>query len=350
MKTLEELKQENAKLEAEQAAKEPEVTEEVIEEEVVTLEAEEEAVEEETVEAEATDTEEVTEESTEETETELWMQSEEQASQEDSGKFTNSDMASLRRKMKAKAEEKDTEIESLKAEIEALKQGSPAPVKQSTVTRPKLEDFEYDEDKYQEALDAYFIEKVRAEQQTTLQAQQEQQAQAQRQQALDKSLNTHYQRVSQTINEGKLTEQQYQNAETKVRLAFERIAPNQGDMYADELISTLANAGEGSDKVVFYLGRNESELQDVISKLQNNDLGGAMMKLGSLQNKLTSAKLKTTSNAPKPAPKIKGTESTANSSSSLHQKYKRAHANGNTQRAFELKREAKAQNIDTKHW
>ncbi len=92
--------------------------------------------------------------------TEVWMQTEEQPSNgdNDNAKFTDSDVAAAKRNLRSKLEKRHSkETDDLKAEIEALKQQMTQPAKAPVVDQnvdlpPKLEDFDYDDQKHHQAL------------------------------------------------------------------------------------------------------------------------------------------------------------------------------------------------------
>ena len=132
--TLEELKAENAAKEAEAL----ETTE--TQEAEPTLEVVETETEETQETAESNETE------TEEVETESWMQTEDQTSESDA-KFTDSDIANVRRKFKAKLNKEKDENSELRAEIEALKNQIAQPrqdIPQQKTGMPKYSDYDYE--------------------------------------------------------------------------------------------------------------------------------------------------------------------------------------------------------------
>lgn len=349
--TLEQLKQENAKAEEKANATEDVTNTEVVTDEVEQVGTEVEAVETNT-EADLSNEDNLDNEVTEEVETELWMQEEKQDSSQDLDTFTGSDMAKLRRKFKAKGEEKDSEIETLKAELELLKQGQQAvaPQQVAQLTRPKLEDFDYDEDKFAEAQEAYLINKIKSEDSKGQQAKaQQSQVQAYQQEQSEK-LSSHYERVQDLIASKAITPDAYQNSELIVRRAMEAIKPNQGDAITDDMIARLSGLGEGSEKVIHYLGRTPTQLNRLTNALATNDGFQAMAILGELKGKLTVAPAKKISAAPKPSSRLEGGEPVGDKSAGLARKYREAHKAGDSQKAFDIKYEARQQKIDTSNW
>ena len=155
--SLEQLKQENAKAEAEALTNEAPIEKESIVDEYVEEKPEAVAASDEAQAESTNDTDDLGGEVAADEPVELWMQDEEQTSSNNDGEsFGSSDMAKLRRKLKAKNDEKDDEIAKLNARIAAMENGQPindgsqAP-QQKSIARPKLEDFDYDEDQYNNA-------------------------------------------------------------------------------------------------------------------------------------------------------------------------------------------------------
>lgn len=99
---------------------------------------------------------------------------------------------------------------------------------------------------------------------------------SQRQQAVESEVMAHYSRVSAAG----LTEAEYIPAEKKLRDTF-------GDSAIDHMIAAI---GEGSEKVIFHLGINQTELAKV-EELVRKDPSGlrAMAYIGSLNSKLQSS-------------------------------------------------------------
>ena len=78
----------------------------------------------------------------------------------------------------------------------------------------------------------------------------------------------------------------YQNSDLAVRQAIESVLPNQGDLVADQLISRL---GDGSEKVMFYLGRNAAAKEKLKSALSNDPTGiSAALYLGEVKRDIAS--------------------------------------------------------------
>ena len=92
-----------------------------------------------------------------------WQKSEDDVSKDGkkkTGFIPNAGAATLRRKLKLEKDagkEKDTRLAELEATVELLKVTSiPAPTEEALPPRPKQEDFEYDDDKYNQVLDKWY--------------------------------------------------------------------------------------------------------------------------------------------------------------------------------------------------
>lgn len=338
--TLEQLKEENAKRDAEKVETE-EAQQNV---ETVTATTEE-------AEIEAVDTE--LEEG--DVETESWMQTEEATSNDDQkgGFKPNHEAARTRKRLKAKLSEKDDELEQLRIENERLKSGNTdKPTQSQLPPRPKREDFDYDDDAYDNAIDEWNDKKFEAKLNSHQQKSYETQAQEAQRKAHDKrvndSLDGHYDRVNKLVNDGKINEDAYNAAETNVRNAMERINKGAGDLVTNNLITTLNNIGEGSEKVMYQLGVNPSKLRELEEKIQQDPSGfTAVAYLGALQARISSPS-KRRSEAPKPASKVEGEGGKRGNSGTLKKAYDKAE--GDVQSRITLKRQARAQGIDTSNW
>lgn len=337
--SLKELKEENAKKEADKV----EVTESEQTEEVTTATTEE-------VETEAAEVE-----SDDETEVESWMQTEEANSDDDQkgGFKPNHEAAKTRKRLKAKLNEKDDELESMREELERLRAGkTEQPATNQLPPRPKREDFDYDDDAYDAAVDDWNDKKLDARLSTHTQKSVENQQQEAQQKAhnqrMESNLNGHYSRVDKLVGSGKVSQDSYDAAETNVRNAMERIHLGAGDKVSDNLINTLNNIGEGSEKVMYQLGVNPSKLAELESKIAADPSGfTAVAYLGALQAKV-SEPTRRRSQAPKPGSKVEGESGASGKAGSMQKAYNKA--GDDIQSRINLKRQAKAQGIDTSNW
>ena len=328
-KTLDELKAENAQAEDETIE---DTATEIVEPEVDAGEVETEEVEQPA---------EVEQQETEETELEDWQLSDEQASEK---QFTGGDIAAAKRKLRSKLEKQhSSEVEQLKAEIEALKNQRPVePVTPSAV--PTLEQFEYDNEKYQKAMNAYVANTVQAQQQQLEQQQQQLQQQARFNESVDK----HYERAAQLAQQAGIAPDVYQASDLAVRQSIEAVVPGKGEVVTDQLISRM---GEGSEKVMYYLGRN-AEARSRLQSLLMEDPSGltAGIYLGELKASKATAQSKRVSQAPKPAKQIQGDESVGGVDKFYKQYSKLSDSADNLQKKLELKYKARQAGVDTSNW
>ena len=343
-KSLKELKEENAQTET----TEVETVEDMQSLDTVTATTEE--VEDEAVNTELDDAE------SNEVETESWMQTEEANSDDDhkSGFKPNHEAAKTRKRLKAKLNEKDSELESMRAELEQLRSGKVEPQTEALPPRPKREDFDYDDDKYDAAVDEWSDKKIDARFKTNSQksneAQQKEAAQQARLKHVETSLNGHYSRVDKLVGTGKVSQDAYDSAETNVRNAMEIMHPQLGDQVTDNLITTLNSIGEGSEKVIYQLGINPSKLLELKNKIASDPSGfTAVAYLGSLQAQISTPTRKRSS-APKPASNVSGEGGASGQAGAMQKLHAKAGKAGDIQTRIRLKRKAKAQGIDTSNW
>lgn len=334
--SLKQLKEENAKAEEEALTPPQEVEEET----------EVEAVAEETDELE--EVAEPVEGEEEDAEIEDWMQSDEQTSQDADKKFTDSDVAAAKRKLRARLEKKDSELDALKAEIEALKSQAPKSA-QAVGTKPVRSDFfgaDDPDEAYLDALSDWKQENLKAEMLSATANKEAELRQQQMQQMTEKSVDQHYERAAQLAEKSGISAELYQSSDLQVRQAIESVMPGMGDAAADTLIASL---GEGSERVFYNLGVNKSRLAELKNRLTEDPSGvRAAMYLGELKSELSPQRRKTS--APKPAPSLKGDEQVADKFASLKRKYNEAHKRGDTSAAFSARREARKAGADTTTW
>lgn len=290
-------------------------------------------------------------------EVEAWMQTEEANSDDDhkGGFKPNPEAAAVRKKLRGKLKEKDQELEVLQqriAELESQKAPEQQQKVQQLAPRPKLEDFDYDQDAWAAAFEKWTDDKVAHQFSSSYEERQKQQQQQQQQQAakqaMDSAVNDHYARAQTLVDEGKVTEDSYRNADHNVRSAMEQSFKGQGDYYTDALIATLNSIGEGSEKVMYMLGSNPVKLGR-LQELMRNDPSGlqASAYLGSLQSQALTP-VKRQSVAPKPGSKVDGDVPAKGPADAMMKRYKRA--GDDVQKRIDIKREAKKAGIDTSHW
>ncbi|MAF43436.1 MAG: hypothetical protein CMI54_04605 [Parcubacteria group bacterium] len=329
--SLEELKRKNAEEELE-SQEEPKLEQE----------DETEAVEEESEEAAESEGSDDGGEAEEES-IEAWKQSDDQTSQ-DSEVVPLNDLIKMRQKLKGKVSDKNEEIEKLKQEVESLKA---APVQSRPASnKPKREDFLDRDDPEEAYIDALSEWKFR-EQQEKSHAEQLKRQQDQAKADLDKKVEDHYQRAAKLLDEHSLSSDVYEAADSGFRKAVDAAFPGKGDALADTIISQI---GEGSEKLIMYVGNNAGRREQLKDALTSDPNGlKAMRLIGKWESEMV-APTKRASRAPKPPTQVKGDAAGTPSADRLKKRYQDAHKSKDAQKAFNIKREAKAQNIDVSNW
>jgi hypothetical protein len=251
-----------------------------------------------------------------------------------------------RNKLKGRISERNEEIEKLKAEIEALKKKPPEMQAAGALKPPKEFDFDTDEE-YQAALEEYHSKSINHRFELIEKNRRDEQRQRQAMENLTKSVDMHYERAAKLVSESGIDPEIYKNSDMTVRRSIETMRPNEGDIITDQLIDIL---GDGSEKVMYYLGRNRPALNQFMVLLSEDPAGiKAAAYLGEQKARLTVPQ-KRTSNARPPATKIKGDATTNNSAKRLLKKYQEAHKKGNVQAAYNIKKEARQAKIDVSTW
>lgn len=343
--TLEQLKEKNAQSEEDKPITDGDINQEVIEPEVEADANKDGAVDNENEEGQETSENELT--------IEPWMQTEEEADSDGSG--FKPDPKYQAKRLRAKIDEKDSELDELKAQIAELQKGQSTPVQTESkpLVRPTLEQCDYDEDEYNKRLDEYYEKKMvstvsdhsqKAQQEAALKAQQEAKANA-----IKSSVDNHYQKAAKLVESGKVTQELYQQADLNVRQSLDELYRGQGDTLTDNLIATLDGIGADSEKVMFMLGRNPNKLNQFKNLLIKDSSGlQATAYLGLLNGEVNSAPMKNRrSQAPAPAAKVEGDSATNSEEAKLKRKWSKE---TDIQTRIRLKQEAKARGYDVKKW
>lgn len=213
---------------------------------------------------------------------------------------------------KAEAEKLRQENELLRLQV---KQG------QKPKARPRLEDFDYDEGKYADAVDAY-----EQEQRKEFLAEVDKRIQSTKPEPQPdlKPLEAHYERAE------KLKVSDYEAMEDAVLDSLGR------DVFT-EVVSTLAH----SERVVYYLGKNPRKLDEISEMVRSGQGLKATVALGELQGQLKLRPRQT--NTPEAESQIKG-DAAPTSSAEWQKKIDAARAKGaRTKEIIAMKAEAKAQ-------
>jgi hypothetical protein len=274
-----------------------------------------------------------------------WMRGDEDEGGEH---LPDSEAAKIRRKYQAPLKEAKKELEALREENARLKkQGTPAAAAPAIGPRPQRAAYKTDEE-FQVALAQYVAAETAARSESERKAREREQAIETARQTIAVDVDKHYLRAAALAKKSNITAEAYQAADRNVRAAFEEVRPGDGDTLADGFIHLL---GEGSERVMYKLGVSKAH-RDTAAKLLREDPSG--MRLGVWLGKLNAelgAPIKRTSTAPPPAPRLSGDKANgASAGAKMKREYDEALSKGNTQKAFNLKKTAKAKKIDVRGW
>ena len=280
----------------------------------------------------------------EQEEWEEWMEVVDQDLDDPSKNVPVGKFVSVKRKLKGQISDRDEEIERLKKERDdALKL---KPKQETVLVRPKKDDFEEDED-FEDALDKYNQSRTAETINRTRLEDQQKAGQQQAQEKFIEAVDGHYERAATLIEKSGIKPEVYKAADTTVRKAVEAVTPNLGDVIVDQVISIL---GEGSEKVMYFLGRNKAALAKFQSLLESDKSGmKAAVYLGQEKQRLTNP-LKPKSTAPNPVTNIKGDAPVSGAAAKLKKKYDAAHGKTDNQSAYNVKKEARAAGVDVSDW
>ena len=252
-----------------------------------------------------------------------------------------------KRKLKGKIGDRDSEIEELRKEIEELKATKVVLPKDNTLVRPREEDFTYLEE-YHQALEEYEDKRLENKLSVVQQQQNLREGQTQAVKKLGEAVDAHYERASKLIEENGISADTYRQTDEIVRNAIEAVKPNQGNIIVDQMISLLGN---GSEKVLYKLGRNSALRNELVSLLIEDPNGlKATAFLGEQKAKISLA-VGRRSNAPAPSNELDGGDAAISSKERVFKKkYNEAHSKGNSQAAYNAKKAAREGGIDTSSW
>lgn len=203
-----------------------------------------------------------------------------------------------RRQEREERERLQKQNEELQRQLSMIGQGTQAAISASP---PTLEQFDYDDAKYQAAVADFYAGSIDKRLAAAQQKQLEQQQLQQFAQRIESDVNSHYERVSK-LGFG----EDYIPAEKAARDRF-------GDFAVEQMISAV---GEGSEKVIYHLGLNPEAMEEVARLLQQDNNGHkALSHLGRLAEKLNSQPpKKQISQAPAADRALTGTASASKSS------------------------------------
>lgn len=274
---------------------------------------------------------------------EAWM-----AQEDDDGKVESVPFGAFvkeKNKFRDKISESNAELDRLRKENEQLKLQPQAPDKQ--IARPRLENFETDEE-YYKALDKFEDETARQRLQRFQQQEAQKRQMLEAQQSLQRDLQQHYERADVLTKENGISPEVYKQADEVVRNGIDSVAPNMGNFVVDQMISKL---GEGSEKVMYYLGRNATALQQLQNSLASDPTGmKAAVFLGRKMAELSKPKKQQSKASPPPSTASGDEKPQTRSEKALKKAYQAAHKSGNATEGFRLRQEARRGGYDVGKW
>jgi hypothetical protein len=275
--------------------------------------------------------------------TEAWLSEENADGESNEGdaelKFSNKDIGAAKSKLKAKLKAEKDEVQRLKEEVERLKSNVSAPVSQKTEnTVPQFYDFDGDEAAYAKAMQQWVAQSV----QQVSKAQSEAFRQQEEQQALERSVNEHYERAAKLVQKHGIEPDLYREAGLTLRRTVDQVFPGAGDVITDKILATL---GEGSEKVEYHLGRSAQKREILKAKLLEDKNGlSAMAFLGRILAEVNEPARKQT-RAPAPAARATGGNSSGGQATA-QDFVKKYNAEKDPQKRFQIMRDAKKSGVD----
>jgi hypothetical protein len=261
---------------------------------------------------------------------------------------------SIKNKLKGRIADRDSTIASLEAKVAALEAGKnqspnvaqPTPGK-AIPSVPKRAEYD-DDDSYFEAVDKYH-DAAAQDRYARLDAQNAQKRQVQQaHQTVQQATESHFDRAAKLVESTGISPDLYKAADLSVRKAVESILPGAGDTVTDQLI---ANMGEGSEKVMYYVGNNV-QAQAQFKSLLAEDRSGlkAAIYLGEQKTRLTKPH-DGSSHAPAPAPELGGGDGGSPAGTQDFKKiYDAADKADDPQAKINAKLDAKRAGVDVSKW
>ena len=278
----------------------------------------------------------------------LWLaedDDEEEEEQAASDTVPEASLIKIKQKLKGRIKDGNEENERLKARIKELESG----VTQKSIVapkRPRLADFDND-NKYEEAMDIYEEAKLKYQQVVLTSSTNDSERVKKHVQKINQAVDDHHTRAAKLIETNGLSPEVYKQAEETVQSMIEEIHPKQSESIYANLVNII---GEGSEKTLFFVGRNKTAKAEFKQALLEDKTGlQAAFYLGQKANEIQGNK-KQTSRARKPAPQLKGAAVTKEKGSALKKKYIEAHKKGSSQVAYNLKKQARTQGVDVTSW
>lgn len=229
-------------------------------------------------------------------------------------------------KQKQKAREYKTELEELKSELKAIREGQPAQTQAkpqppaNEIQLPPFPDL-YDEgidgdrQKYDQAIKKWWVKSRETEQRN---AQADQQQTEYKRQMEDMTHNL-AKRLGKFASEHKIKDERVISAAEKATSEIDEATKIDGS-----LAYLLDSVGDGGERVAYYIGTNDAAMTKVKGLLQQDKTGmKAIAEMTRMAERLKPKHSSRTSKAPAPDTPLKGDGSSANAKS-LQGKYDKA--------------------------
>lgn len=164
---------------------------------------------------------------------------------------------------------------------------------------------------------------------------------------LEKAVNGHYEKAENLVKSGVISADSYAKADRNIVDTFDSRVGGQGRQLADYMIKQIAEISDEPEKLWYKLGVDSKLLHEIMDDFANDPTGNkGIIHLTKVDKQLSKSR-NIRSKAPKPVKQISGGNA---KSSSMLRRYKEAHKKGNSQEAFNIKREAKQNKIDVSKW
>ncbi len=250
----------------------------------------------------------------------------------------------IKHRLQGKIADKDAEIAELKQKLEHVQAAPPQHIEDLEIAKEAWEFDGTTEEyyRYKAQIDARNAIKL---QRSELQRQAVEKRQRDESARVDAALDNHYDRAANLIADGVIKDiDSFKNAESVVVQSLDRLDPGAGKFIVETMISRL---GEGSEKVIYHLGRNPTSLRELEQKLREDPSGiSAAMYVAEKKALFLSKPI----NKPKPVPKPDvPLQGKAPKVSTHKAEFLRAEKAGNYERASAARKAAKAagENIDS---
>ncbi len=269
-------------------------------------------------------------------------------------------LASIRQRLKKKVSQAETENAELKARLAALEnpaQQQGQARQPQPLTRPKMPreaDFDYDDGKYNEAVEKYEAEKTRYDDQmfSDRQARVNQETDQRRQAAefaekIESSYDGHIDKAAELCEKHKIDPDRYQAANENFMDAITRnLPPNAREMGAKDVIRRI---GPASAQIAYKFGNNPAYRAKLEGWIQEDPTClTLMMRLGAEASKINEP-VSRRSKARPPAATATGGSAGGGAEGQLLKKYLTAKGD-NLQAAMDIKDKARKSGIDVSDW